>query len=65
MCAACACLTADNAVNGKPSCGNRWLLQDVLRDEWGHEGHVVCNTKLYLLENSSAALQYCIVLPLD
>ena len=28
-------------VNGIPSCGNKWLLQDILRDEWGHEGHVV------------------------
>eukprot|EP01051_Picozoa_sp_SAG22_P019744 SAG22_NODE_3742_length_1549_cov_1.391724_1_plen_103_part_10 len=30
-----------NAINGNPSCGNKWLLQDVLRDEFGHEGHVV------------------------
>jgi len=36
----------DNAVNGRPSCGNRWLLQEVLRDEWGHEGHVVSDVRV-------------------
>jgi len=30
-----------NAVNSTPSCANPWLLQDVLRDEWGFAGHVV------------------------
>ena len=35
-----------NSINGIASCGNKWLLQDILRDEWGHEGHVVsdCGT---------------------
>lgn len=28
-------------LNGVPATGNRWLLQDVLRKEWGFEGFVV------------------------
>lgn len=32
---------AYNAVNGIPSCCNEFLLQDVLRDEWGFNGHIV------------------------
>lgn len=30
-----------NLVNGTQACANRWLLHDVLRDEWGFEGFVV------------------------
>lgn len=30
-----------NSVNGTQACANRWLLHDVLRDEWGFEGFVV------------------------
>ena len=30
-----------NEVDGIPSHKNKWLLQDVLRDEWGFEGFVV------------------------
>ena len=29
-----------NAVNGKPSCANDWLLTDVARGEWGFEGYI-------------------------
>lgn len=29
-----------NSINGQPNCGNRHLLTDILRDEWGFEGHV-------------------------
>ncbi|MDD3333873.1 MAG: glycoside hydrolase family 3 C-terminal domain-containing protein, partial [Eubacteriales bacterium] len=32
---------AYNRVNGEPSCGSKTLLKDILRDQWGFEGHVV------------------------
>ena len=34
-------MAAYNAVNGQPCSGNRWLLTDVLRNEWGFKGYVV------------------------
>lgn len=30
-----------NDINGVPSSGNKWLLKDVLRDEWGFDGLMV------------------------
>lgn len=30
-----------NEINGVPSHANKWLLRDLLRDEWGFEGFVV------------------------
>jgi len=30
-----------NVLNGVPSTANKWLMQDVLRDEWGFEGVVI------------------------
>jgi beta-glucosidase len=32
---------AYNAINGIPACANSWLLDDVLRKEWGFQGYVV------------------------
>ncbi len=32
---------AYNRVNGEPCCGSYRLLRDILRKEWGFEGHVV------------------------
>ena len=32
---------AYNRTNGEPCCGSKTLLQDILRKEWGFEGHVV------------------------
>ena len=32
---------AYNRVNGEPACGSKTLLRDILRDQWGFEGHVV------------------------
>ena len=29
-----------NAVNGKPSCANKWLLKTVARDAWGFDGYI-------------------------
>ncbi len=34
-------MTSFNDINGIPATGNRWLLHDVLRDEWGYDGMVV------------------------
>ena len=31
---------AYNAVNGEPSCANSFLLQDILRNEWGFDGYI-------------------------
>jgi beta-glucosidase len=36
-----AVMGAYNRVNGEPACGSKTLLVDILRDEWGFEGHVV------------------------
>jgi len=38
-------MAAYNSLNGVPCAGNRWLLSDVLRGDWGFEGSVVtdCN----------------------
>lgn len=36
-----AVMGAYNRTNGAPCCGNQRLLQDILRNEWGFEGHVV------------------------
>lgn len=36
-----AVMGAYNRVNGEPACGSQTLLKDILRDEWGFEGHVV------------------------
>ena len=32
---------AYNRVNGEPACGSKTLLVDILREQWGFEGHVV------------------------
>ncbi len=32
---------AYNRVNGEPACGSKRLLRDILRGEWGFQGHVV------------------------
>ena len=34
-------MTAFTAIGGVPSTGNKWLVKDVLRDEWGYDGVVI------------------------
>jgi beta-glucosidase len=34
-------MTSFNEVDGIPASGNRWLMTDVLRDQWGFKGFVV------------------------
>lgn len=36
-----AVMCAYNAVNGMPCCGNNFLLQEILKKEWGFKGHIV------------------------
>lgn len=36
-----AVMCAYNILNGVPCCGNKRLLTDILREEWGFDGHVV------------------------
>ncbi|MBQ2992215.1 MAG: glycoside hydrolase family 3 C-terminal domain-containing protein [Clostridia bacterium] len=36
-----AVMGAYNRTNGEPCCGSKTLLADILRGEWGFEGHVV------------------------
>ncbi|MGN0229430.1 MAG: glycoside hydrolase family 3 N-terminal domain-containing protein [Muribaculaceae bacterium] len=41
QCCALGIMTAYNAVDGVPCAINKWLMQDILRDEWGFQGIVV------------------------
>lgn len=34
-------MTAFNIVDGVPCSGNKWLVKDILRDEWGFDGVVI------------------------
>lgn len=36
-----AVMGAYNRVNGEPCCGSKLLLSDILRGEWGFDGHIV------------------------
>ena len=36
-----AVMGAYNRTNGEPCCGSKTLMKDILRDEWGFEGHYV------------------------
>jgi len=36
-------MSAYNAINGVPCTANKWLLNDLLRVEWGFNGYVVCD----------------------
>ena len=34
-------MTSFNLLNGVPSSGNKWLMRDVLRGEWGFDGVLI------------------------
>ncbi len=56
--AGCATFMAGyNAVDGLPCSANRWLLKDVLKDQWGFEGFVVTdwNNVGWLFETQKVA----------
>ena len=36
-----AVMCAYNRTNDEPCCGSKFLLQDILRDEWGFQGHIL------------------------
>ena len=36
-----AVMCAYNATNGEPCCSNKFLLQELLRKDWGFDGHIV------------------------
>lgn len=49
---AASIMTAYNAINGVPCTCNPWLIQDVLRKDWGFDGYVVsdCGGPALLVE---------------
>lgn len=66
-------MSAYNAINGVPCTANSWLLNDVLRDEWGFQGYVVsdCGAPTYLkkshhyVDNDTLAAKLAIEAGLD
>jgi beta-glucosidase len=40
-------MSAYNRLYGKPCCASKFLLQDILRDEWGFDGYVVSDGGAY------------------
>jgi beta-glucosidase len=62
-------MAAYNSLNGVPCAGNKWLLTDILRGEWGFDGSVVtdCNgiKDLFDGHNYVATVQEAIALALN
>ena len=53
-------MSAYNALNGVPCSANKWLLTDVLRDDWGFDGYVVsdCSALSYDFEHHHYVSSY-------
>lgn len=53
-------MSALNGLNGIPSSGHNWLLNDVLRKEWGFEGYVIAdwNAASGMFNNQKYAKSY-------
>lgn len=41
-------MTSFNILNGVPSSGNKWLVKDLLRDEWGFDKIVISDYNAYI-----------------
>lgn len=37
-------MTSYNAINDIPATGNKWLMKDILRDEWGFDGIIISDS---------------------
>ena len=50
-------MTAFNIVDGVPCSGNKWLVKDILRDEWGFKGVVISDYSAFeeMIKHGSAA----------
>ena len=42
-------LVPDNAINGKPSCANDWLLDYAARQEWGFDGYGIYSSIILII----------------
>lgn len=55
-----AIMSAYNAINDVPCSANSWLLNDILREEWGFNGYVVtdCGALRFLVSHHKNAQDY-------
>jgi beta-glucosidase len=53
-------MTGYQSIDGQPSTANKWLLREVLRDEWGFEGLLVTdwNNVGHMVENQKICKSY-------
>ncbi|MCD6395205.1 MAG: glycoside hydrolase family 3 C-terminal domain-containing protein [Planctomycetes bacterium] len=53
-------MTAFNGINGTPCAANKWMLTEVLRDEWGFKGFVVsdCGNDVDMLRTGYTKTQW-------